>query len=78
MLPAYPQDGILLFHVFQGPADSGVFEDFIEQFLAHCERFPEPTSVFVMDDASFHHSERVAQWHEYEERPGMDFKMLLK
>lgn len=41
--------------------DSSVFEDFIEQLLAHCGRLPEPESVLVMDNTSFYHSERVAQ-----------------
>jgi transposase len=61
ILPAYAQDGIVLARVFQGSTDSSVFEDFIEQLLAHCGRWPEPKSVLVMDNASFHHSERVAQ-----------------
>jgi len=61
ILPAYAQDGIVLARVFQGSTDGSVFEDFIEQLLAHCGRWPEPKSVLVMDNASFHHSERVAQ-----------------
>jgi transposase len=61
ILPAYAQDGIDLSHVFHGSTDSSVFEDFIEQLLAHCGRWPEPKSVLVMDNASFHHSERVEQ-----------------
>jgi transposase len=35
------------------------FESFIEQLLQHCGRWPEPKSVLVMDNASFHHSDRV-------------------
>jgi len=42
ILPAYSQDGILLARVFQGSTDSVVFEDFIEQLLHHCGRWPEP------------------------------------
>jgi transposase len=61
ILPAYAQDGIVLSRVFQGSTDSSVFEDFIEQLLEHCGRWPEPKSVLVMDNAFFHHSERVAQ-----------------
>jgi transposase len=41
--------------------DAVIFEDFIEQLLQHCGRWPEPKSVLVMDNASFHHSERVKQ-----------------
>ncbi|CAG5189810.1 uncharacterized protein ALTATR162_LOCUS12089 [Alternaria atra] len=61
ILPAYTQDGILLSQVFQGSTDSAVFEDYIEQLLPHCGRWPEPKSVLVMDNASFHHTERLEQ-----------------
>jgi transposase len=61
ILPAYTQDGILLSRVFQGSTDSAVFEDYIEQLLPHCGRWPEPKSVLVMDNASFHHMERLEQ-----------------
>jgi DDE superfamily endonuclease len=60
-LPAYTQDGILLSRVFQGTTDSTFFEDFIEQLLHHCGRWPEPNSVLVMDNASFHRTERIEQ-----------------
>jgi transposase len=61
ILPAYSQDGILLSRIFQGPTDAAMFEDFIEQLLHHCGRFPEPKSILVMDNASFHRSERIKQ-----------------
>ncbi|KAJ5244598.1 hypothetical protein N7489_004694 [Penicillium chrysogenum] len=61
ILPAYSQDGIVLSRVFRGSTDAIVFEDFIAQLLQHCGRWPEPKSVLVMDNASFHHSERLAQ-----------------
>jgi transposase len=61
ILPAYTQNGILLSRIFQGTTDSAVFEDFIEQLLPHCGKWPEPYSVLVMDNASFHRSERVQQ-----------------
>lgn len=61
ILPAYAQDGIVLARVFQGSTDATVFEDFIEQLLPHCGRFPERKSVIIMDNASFHRSERVEQ-----------------
>lgn len=35
--------------------------NYIEQVLQHCGRWPEPNSVLVMDNASFHHTERIAQ-----------------
>jgi transposase len=61
ILPAYTQDGIILSRVFQGTTDSAIFEDFIEQLLHHCEPYPKPRSVLVMDNASFHHTERTEQ-----------------
>ena len=61
ILPAYTQDGILLSRVFQGSTDGTMFEDFIEQLLQHCNLFPQPRSVIIMDNASFHHSERTKQ-----------------
>lgn len=59
ILPAYAQDGIVLSRVFRDSTDASVFEDFIEQLLQHCGRWPEPKSVLVMDNASFHHSGRL-------------------
>jgi transposase len=38
-----------------------MFEDFIEQLLQHCGKWPEPKSVLVMDNASFHHTDRIRQ-----------------
>ena len=65
ILSAYAQDGVVLARVFQGTTDGAVFEDFIEQLLPHCGRWPEPKSVFVMDNASFHRSDRVKQLCNY-------------
>ena len=59
ILPAYTQDGVLLARVFQGSTNATVFADFVEQLLPLCGRWPEPNSVLVMDNAAFHHSERV-------------------
>lgn len=53
--------GILMSRVFQGSTDASVFEDFIEQLLRHCGRWPEPKSVLVMDNASFHHTEQIRE-----------------
>jgi transposase len=61
ILPAYTQDSIILAHIFQGSTDSIVFEDFIEQLLPLCGKWPEPKSVLVMDNASFHHTQRIEQ-----------------
>lgn len=47
--------------MFKGLTDALVFEDFVEELLQNCGRWPEPRSVLVMDNASFHHSERIEQ-----------------
>ena len=61
ILPAYSQDRIVFSRVFRGSTDTTVFEDFIAQLLQHYGRQPEPKSVLVIDNASFHHSERMTQ-----------------
>lgn len=61
ILPAYAQDGIIFSRVFRGSTDESVFEDFIMQLLHHCGRWPEPRSVLVMDNASFHRTKRITQ-----------------
>ncbi|KAK1517409.1 hypothetical protein CABS01_16637 [Colletotrichum abscissum] len=59
ILPAYTQDGVIHFRVYEGSTDAKVFESFIEILLLHCGRWPEPRSVLIMDNASFHHSDRI-------------------
>jgi transposase len=49
------------FKVFQGTTDGFVFEEYIEQLLHHCGRWPEPNSVLIMDNVSFHHSDRIEE-----------------
>jgi transposase len=61
ILPAYSQDGILFYQIFQGSTDASLFENFIEKLLHHCNPYPGPNSVIVMDNASFHHSEKIKQ-----------------
>jgi len=59
ILPACTQDGILLSRIFKGSTDAILFESFIEQLLQHCGKWPEPKYVLSMDNAPFHHSDRV-------------------
>lgn len=59
ILSAYTQKGIKLSRVFTGSTDKQLFEDFIEQLLCHCGRWPEPESVLIMDNASFHFSDKI-------------------
>ncbi|KAJ5344403.1 hypothetical protein N7452_002407 [Penicillium brevicompactum] len=54
-------DGVILSRIFKGSTDASFFESFIEQLLQHCGKWPEPKSVLVMDNASFHHSDRIQQ-----------------
>jgi hypothetical protein len=60
-LPAYAQDGIVLERVFQASTDGAVFVDFIEQLLPHCGSWLEPKSLLIMDNESFHHTDRIEQ-----------------
>lgn len=41
ILLAYCQDGVLLSRIFRGSTDAPLFEDFIEQLLHHCGRWPQ-------------------------------------
>jgi transposase len=61
ILPAYTQEGLLLSRIFKGSTDAVLFESFIEQLLQHYGSWPEPKSVLIIDNASFHHSDRVKQ-----------------
>lgn len=44
----------MLSRVFRGSTDHTIYEDFTRQLLRHCGRFPQPKSVLVMENASFH------------------------
>ncbi|GAB7336899.1 hypothetical protein MBLNU13_g01178t1, partial [Cladosporium sp. NU13] len=61
ILPAYAQDGIVYAKVYEGTTDGPVFEEYIQELLLHCGRWPQPKSVLVMDNASFHHRPKVRQ-----------------
>jgi transposase len=61
ILPAYTQDGVIHFMVYEGSTDTEMFEAFIETLLPYCGKWPEPRSVLIMDNASFHHSEKIRQ-----------------
>lgn len=51
----------MLRRVYSGLTNSDLFEDFIAQLLHYCSRYPEPKSVIVMDNASWHHLEKILQ-----------------
>jgi transposase len=60
-ISAYTQDGVMLSRVFKGSTDHAIFEDFIKQLLRHCGKFPQPKSVLVMDNASFHREWKIRE-----------------
>jgi len=61
ILAAYSQKGIKLCRFLSGTVDKDIFEDFIDQLLHHCGKWPEPETVLIMDNVAFHYSDRVQQ-----------------
>ncbi|KAI6747681.1 hypothetical protein HG531_008223 [Fusarium graminearum] len=59
VLSAYTQRGIKLSRVYRGSTDTETFVDFIKQLLRHCNRWPEPESVLVMDNATIYCSKEI-------------------
>ena len=51
----------MLSRIFLGFTDSEAFEDFIQELLHLCGRWPEPKSVLIMDNAPFHQPGRIQQ-----------------
>jgi transposase len=47
--------------VYEGTIDGSVFEDYIRELLLYYGRWPQPKSVLVMDNASFHHTPNTRQ-----------------
>lgn len=64
ILAAYTQKRVKLFRVFPGSTDRTTFEDFIDQLLHHCSKWPEPETVLIMDNVAFYYSDRVQQMCE--------------
>ena len=57
ILPAYPIDGIIAFHIHQGSISGARFEWWLEnEVLPQCNPFPGKNSVLILDNASIHHS----------------------
>jgi transposase len=55
-------EGILAVSIYKGSTDLSLFECFLEHILLpKCGKYPEKHSVIVMDNASFHHSEKIYQ-----------------
>jgi transposase len=61
ILPAYTQNGVIHTRIFQGSTDGEFFADFIRELLPMCGRWPEPNSVLVVDNASFHRGSSIKE-----------------
>lgn len=59
IFPAYTKDGVIHFRVYEGSTDTRIFEDFIEELLPYCGKWLNPRSILIMDNASFHHLEKI-------------------
>ncbi|EKG09377.1 DDE superfamily endonuclease CENP-B-like protein [Macrophomina phaseolina MS6] len=60
ILPAYTQDGVIATATYKGSTDNARYEYWLEHsLLPRCNRYPRRHSVVVMDNAGFHHSERM-------------------
>ncbi|KAJ6779524.1 hypothetical protein PWT90_07630 [Aphanocladium album] len=60
ILSAYTLKGIKQSRVYYGSTDTVFFEDYIEQLLHSCGRFPDDDeSVLIMDNVSFHFSDKI-------------------
>ena len=47
--------------MYKGSTDTEIFENFIKELLLYCGRWPAPKSVFIIDNASFHRSDKIQQ-----------------
>ncbi|KAM0665688.1 hypothetical protein ACQRIU_005949 [Beauveria bassiana] len=59
ILPAFTQNGVLMYRVYQGPTDKFLIEDFMSELLHFCEPFPGRNSVIIRDNASVHRSLKI-------------------
>ena len=60
ILPAYTVDGVLVASVYKGSTNGEGFKFWVANtLLPRCNRFPAKQSVVVIDNASFHYSERM-------------------
>jgi transposase len=62
ILPAMTVNGYIAFAIFQEGFNQERFNTFLEyEVLLQCKPYPEERSVILLDNASIHHSSRVAQ-----------------
>jgi hypothetical protein len=58
ILPAYTVDGFIIWEVVHGSFNVELFQEFIEnKVLPHCNPYPGPRSVIIMDNAPIHSQE---------------------
>ena len=62
ILPAYTSEGIIACHIHQGSIDGPRLASWLElQVFRHCNPFPGPRSVLIMDNCSTHHWDYIQQ-----------------
>jgi len=64
ILPAYTQD-VIHFRVYEGSIDTEIFENFIEELLPYCGRWPAPKSVLTTSPSSTTTTNRLALNHNH-------------
>ena len=50
--------------MYEGSTDTEIFENFIEKLLPYCGRWPAQESVLIMDNALFHHLDKIQQMYD--------------
>ncbi|KAF1936933.1 hypothetical protein EJ02DRAFT_295395, partial [Clathrospora elynae] len=60
VIPAMDVNGYFAWEILDGSLTKEIFEWFMEaRVLPHCNRYPQPRSIILMDNASAHQSLRV-------------------
>jgi transposase len=47
--------------VYEGSTDTEIFENFVQELFPYCGKCPAQKSVLIMDNASFHRSDKIQQ-----------------
>jgi transposase len=72
ILPALTVEGYIGYSIFQGAFNAELFIEFVEEkVLPHCNPYPGPRSVLILDNASIHKNDRLRELCE-------DHGVLLK
>ena len=55
LLPAFTIHGYMTCNIYRGAVNAEMFEEFIEyDVLPHCNPYPGPKSIIIMDNAGIH------------------------